>query len=186
MIYPIVSFGNPILRIKCKNISNNFDDLQSLLSNMWETMYDAKGVGLAAPQINKSIRLFIIDTHPFFEDDNPIEGFPLKKVFINARILNEEGESWLFNEGCLSIPDVREDVNRKPKITIEYYDENFNKHIDTYSGLTARVIQHEYDHIEGVLFIDKISTLRKRMIKGKLKDITNGKVKVNYLMRFPK
>lgn len=186
MIYPIVSFGNPILRIKCKNISNNFDDLQSLLSNMWETMYDAKGVGLAAPQINKSIRVFIIDTHPFFEDDNSIEGFPLKKVFINAKILNEEGESWLFNEGCLSIPDVREDVNRKPKITIEYYDENFNKHIDTFSGLTARVIQHEYDHIEGVLFIDKISTLRKRMIKGKLKDITNGKVKVNYLMRFPK
>ena len=186
MIYPIVSFGNPILRIKCKNISNNFDDLQSLLSNMWETMYDSNGVGLAAPQINKSIRVFIIDTNPFFQDDNTIDELPLKKVFINAKILNEEGETWLFNEGCLSIPDVREDISRKPKITIEYYDENFNKHIDTYSGLTARVIQHEYDHIEGVLFIDKISALRKRMIKGRLKDIANGKIKVNYLMRFPK
>ena len=187
MILPIISFGNSVLRVKCLNISENYPDLDDLLSNMWETMYASRGVGLAAPQINKKIRLFIIDTHPFYEDeDEKIEGDPVKKVFINAKIIEEEGTSWIFNEGCLSIPDIREDVNRKPKITIEYYDENFKKHIDIYSGLTARVIQHEYDHIEGVLFIDKISPLRKRMIKGRLNDIRNGKVNVNYLMRFPK
>lgn len=186
MILPIISFGNSVLRTKCKNISKDYKDLDDLLSNMWETMYASRGVGLAAPQINNPIRVFIIDTQPFYDDEEEkIEGNPLKKVFINAKIINEEGDSWLFNEGCLSIPDIREDISRKSTIKIEYFDENFNKHIDTYDGLTARVIQHEYDHIEGVLFIDKISPLRKRMIKGRLNDISKGKVRVNYLMRFP-
>lgn len=185
MILPIIAFGSEILRKKCAEISSDYPSLDSLLFDMWETMYAASGVGLAAPQINKAIRLFLIDTSPFFEDNqNHFQDNPVKKVFINARIIDEDGEPCLFNEGCLSIPEIREDVNRNPILTIEYFDENFKKHIDTFSGLTARVIQHEYDHIEGVLFVDKISPLRKRMIKGKLIDIQKGKVNVNYKMRF--
>jgi len=151
---------------------------------MWETMYEAHGVGLAAPQINKGIRLFLIDTTPFIDDEEETEEVIVKKVFINAIIIEETGEDRDFNEGCLSIPDVREDVSRKSTITIEYMDENFKKHTDTYDGITARIIQHEYDHIDGILFIDKISALRKRMIKGKLIDISKGKVNVSYKMRF--
>ena len=149
-------------------------------------MHEAHGVGLAAPQINKAIRLFLIDTTPFVDDEEETEEVIVKQAFINARILEEVGDQWDFNEGCLSIPDVREDISRKPSITIEYFDENFEKHTDTYDGLTARVIQHEYDHIQGVLFTDKISALRKRMIKGKLMDISKGKVDVSYKMRFPR
>ena len=183
MILPIVAVGSPILRKKSVNISIDYPDLEVLLENMKETMHEAHGVGLAAPQINKSIRLFLIDTTPFVDEEDTEEVI-VKKVFINAKIIKETGEVWSFNEGCLSIPDVREDISRKPSITIEYFDENFEKHIDVFNGLTARVIQHEYDHIQGILFTDKISALRKRMIKGKLLDISKGKVNVTYKMRF--
>ena len=186
MILPIVAFGSPILRKKCIDISPDYPELEMLLDNMKETMHEAHGVGLAAPQINKAIRLFLIDTTPFVDDEKETEEVIVKQVFINARILEEVGEEWNFNEGCLSIPDIREDISRKPSITIEYFDDNFEKHTDTYDGLTARVIQHEYDHIDGVLFTDKISALRKRMIKGKLMDISKGKVDVSYKMRFPR
>ena len=186
MILPIVAFGSPVLRKKCVDISPDYPELEMLLDNMRETMHEAHGVGLAAPQINKAIRLFLIDTTPFFDDEEETEEVIVKQVFINAKILKETGKEWDFNEGCLSIPDVREDISRKPSITIEYFDENFKKHTDTYDGLTARVIQHEYDHIQGVLFTDKISALRKRMIKGKLLDISKGKVDVSYKMRFPR
>ena len=183
MILPIVAFGSPILRNKCSNITPDFPNLDVLLKNMWETMYEASGVGLAAPQINKSINLFIIDTTPFINENNDVKEKAVKKVFINAKITAEKGEEWNFNEGCLSIPELREDITRRASITIEYVDEYFNKHIDTFDGLVARVIQHEYDHINGILFTDRLSQLRKRMIKGKLIDISNGKVKVNYKMR---
>ncbi len=185
MILPIVAFGSPILREKCKEIDKGYSNLSSLIKNMFETMYEASGVGLAAPQINKIIKLFIIDTTPFTEEeDSKVQA--TKEVFINAKIILEEGEEWLFNEGCLSIPEIREDILRKPKITIEYYDKDFNKNIKTFDGITARVIQHEYDHTEGILFTDKISALRKRMLKGKLNDISKGEINVGYKMRFPK
>ena len=184
MILPIVAFGSPILRKMCSDISPDYPEFDTILANMWETMYEANGVGLAAPQVNKRIRLFLIDTTPFFDDEEEIKEVIVKQAFINARILEESGEDWKFNEGCLSIPDLREDVIRKSTITIEYMDENFEKHTATYDGLTARVIQHEYDHINGILFTDKLTALRKRMIKGKLMDISKGKVNANYKMRF--
>ena len=185
MILPITAFGASVLRKQCVNITADYPNLDSLLVNMWETMYAASGVGLAAPQINKAIRLFLIDTTPFLDNEGEgLEEKVVKKVFINANIIEEKGVDWVFNEGCLSIPEIREDVVRKPSITIEYFDECFKKHIDVFDGVTARVIQHEYDHINGVLFTDKISALRKRMIKGKLMDIRKGKVSVNYKMRF--
>jgi peptide deformylase len=183
MILPIVAFGAPILRKKCVDITPGYPELETLLANMWETMYKASGVGLAAPQINKAIRLFLIDTTPFV-DEEETEEVIVKQTFINARIIEEIGEDWDFNEGCLSIPDVREDVSRKSTVKIEYMDENFKKHTTTFDGLTARVIQHEYDHIDGILFTDKISALRKRMIKGKLMDISKGKVNAAYKMTF--
>ncbi len=190
MILPIVAYGDPVLKKVGVDITNEYPKLEDLLSNMFETMYNAFGVGLAAPQIGLAIRLFLVDTTPFSEDDelseeeqNSLKDF--KKVFINAKILKEEGDEWTFNEGCLSIPDVREDVFRQPKITIEYFDENFKKHTEEFEGLVARVIQHEYDHIEGVLFTDKLSTLKKRLIKGKLGNISKGKINVDYRMRFP-
>ena len=184
MILPIVAFGSPILRKMCSDISPDYPEFDIILANMWETMYEANGVGLAAPQVNKGIRLFLIDTTPFFDDEDEINEVIVKQAFINARILDESGEEWEFNEGCLSIPDLREDVSRKSTITIEYMDENFEKHTATYDGLTARVIQHEYDHINGILFTDKLTALRKRMIKGKLMDISKGKVNSTYKMRF--
>tara|TARA_B100000767_G_scaffold245353_1_gene244186 strand:- start:312 stop:872 length:561 start_codon:yes stop_codon:yes gene_type:complete len=184
MILPIVAFGSPILRKMCSDISPDYPEFDTFLANMWETMYEANGVGLAAPQVNKGIRLFLIDTTPFFDDEDEINEVIVKQAFINARIIDESGEKWEFNEGCLSIPDLREDVSRKSTITIEYMDENFERHTATYNGLTARVIQHEYDHINGILFIDKLTALRKRMIKGKLMDISKGKVNSTYKMRF--
>lgn len=192
MIYPIVAYGDPVLRKVGINIDKDYPNLNELISNMFETMYRAAGVGLAAPQVGKAIRLFIVETKPFSGDDDeftPEERTQLadfKKVFINAEIVSEEGEEWAFNEGCLSIPKIREDVMRKPKVRIKYYDENFNFFDETYEGLIARVIQHEYDHIEGKLFTDKISPLRRRLIQGKLKSIEKGKVEVGYKMRFPK
>ncbi|MCL4158559.1 UNVERIFIED_CONTAM: hypothetical protein GTU68_031507 [Idotea baltica] len=176
MILPIVAFGDPVLKRIGKDITKDYLKLDELLANMYETMYAAFGVGLAAPQIGLPIRLFLVE-------QELLKGF--KKTFINAKILEEEGDEWAFNEGCLSIPDVREDVFRKPEITIEYFDENFKKHTEKYDGLIARVIQHEYDHIEGVLFTDKLSSLKKRLIKGKLTNISKGKINVDYKMRFP-
>ncbi|MDP5229043.1 MAG: peptide deformylase [Cellulophaga sp.] len=190
MILPIIAYGDPVLRKVGNNISQDYPKLDVLIENMWETMYNASGVGLAAPQIGLPIRLFVIDTTPFSEDEDlspeeqkALNGF--KKVFVNAKIEEETGEEWAFNEGCLSIPDVREDVKRNETIKITYLDENFNEKSDTYSGLLARVIQHEYDHIEGVLFTDKLSSLKKRLIKNRLSNISKGKINVDYRMRFP-
>jgi len=190
MILPIVAYGDPVLKKKCKDIPEDYPKLDELINNMWDTMYHAYGVGLAAPQIGLPIRMFMIDPAPFAEDDEMDKKEKehlnnLKKTFINPQIVEEEGEEWAFNEGCLSIPEVREDVFRKPKITIEYLDENFKSHRETYDGLAARVIQHEYDHIEGILFTDKLSSLKKRLIKGKLNNIAKGKVHADYKMRFP-
>lgn len=190
MILPIVAFGDPVLKKEATPIDVNYPKLNELIENMKETMYNANGVGLAAPQIGLPIRLFLVDTSPFGDDEqlNDQESEALKnfnKTFINAEILKEEGDEWAFNEGCLSIPDVREDVFRKPKVTIQYQDEAFNTHTETYDGLIARVIQHEYDHIEGVLFTDKLSSLKKRLIKGKLNNISKGKIQIDYKMRFP-
>lgn len=190
MILPIVAYGDPVLKKKAKEITSEYPNLKELLENMHETMYNAFGVGLAAPQIGLDIRLFLVDTSPFSEDSvldekerNYLKDF--KRTFINAKILEETGDEWAFNEGCLSIPDVREDVFRKPKITIEYFDENFEKHVESFEGLVARVIQHEYDHIDGILFTDKLSSLKKRLIKGKLNNISKGKISIDYKMRFP-
>ena len=190
MILPIVAYGDPVLRKVAVAIDATYPDLEKLITNMKETMYNASGVGLAAPQIGKAIRLFLIDASPFAEDDDLSEEErtvlkSFNKVFINPKILEEEGEEWIFNEGCLSIPDVREDVSRQPKITIEYQDENFTVHKETLEGLAARVFQHEYDHIEGILFTDKLSTLKKRIIKKKLENISKGKISADYRMRFP-
>ena len=189
MILPIVAYGDPVLKKKAEDIPQDYPNLDSLLANMFETMYNAYGVGLAAPQVGLPIRLFLVDTAPFSDEElseeDQIKLKSFKRVFINAKILNEVGDEWAFNEGCLSIPDVREDVFRKPEITIEYFDENFNKHVETHSGLIARVIQHEYDHIEGVLFTDKLSALKKRLIKGRLAKISKGDINVEYRMRFP-
>ena len=182
MVLPIIAYGAKVLRNACVDIDSSFNELDILLDNMFETMYAASGVGLAAPQINKSLRLFIIDTSPFKDEESP-DHIICKKVFINPRVLSSSGDSWAFNEGCLSIPDVREDVNRLSNINVEYYDEKFNKITESFSGLNARVILHEYDHIEGILFIDKITPLRKRMIKGKLFDISNGKFNSQYNIR---
>jgi peptide deformylase len=191
MILPIVAYGDPVLRKVGKEIDKDYPGLTELIANMKETMYNASGVGLAAPQIGKDIRLFVIDASPFAGDEDLseeerkiLENF--NRVFINPKILSEEGEEWVFNEGCLSIPDVREDVWRQPTITIEYQDEDFNTHTETLTGLAARVFQHEYDHIEGVLFTDKLSSLKKRLIKKKLENISKGKIRADYRMRFPK
>ena len=190
MILPIVAYGDAVLRKKAEDISKDYPKLDELLANMYETMYGAYGVGLAAPQIGLPIRLFLVDTEPFSEDKDftkeeqeQLKNF--KRTFINAKILEETGDEWAFNEGCLSIPDVREDVFRKPKIKIEYQDENFSTHTEEFDGLIARVIQHEYDHIEGILFTDKLSTLKKRLIKSRLANISKGNIDVDYRMRFP-
>lgn len=190
MILPVVAYGDPVLKKKAKDITPEYPNLKELLDNMYETMYGASGVGLAAPQIGLSIRLFLVDTSPFSEDESYTEEerqqlASFKKTFINAEILEEEGEEWAFSEGCLSIPGINEDVFRPPAVTIKYQDENFDDHTDTYTGLIARVIQHEYDHIEGVLFTDKLSSLKKRLIKGKLTNISKGKCSAEYRMRFP-
>ena len=191
MILPIVAYGDPVLRKIGKDIDSTYPELSKLIENMWETMYKAEGVGLAAPQIGKDIRLFIVDTVPFSQDEDLEEEeraylATYKKVFINATILKEEGEEWAFTEGCLSIPNIREDVNRNEKVTIEYLDENFKEHTEILDGLVARVVQHEYDHIEGILFTDKLSSLKKRLLKKKLENITKGIVDVDYKMKFPK
>ncbi len=183
MKLPIISYGDPILKRKGEAIEKDYPGLQQLIADMFETMYAASGVGLAAPQIGRSIRLFVIDASPYKEDEPGLADF--KKVFINAELLEEEGDKWLFNEGCLSIPEVREDISRYPTIRIRYLDENWVEHEEVLGGLAARITQHEYDHIEGKLFTDKLSPLRKAMIKSKLDSISRGQVKVEYKMKFP-
>jgi peptide deformylase len=182
MIYPIVAYGDPVLKKVAQNIDPDDTklDLPKLIADMYETMYQASGVGLAAPQIGLGIRLFIIDTDRMEDDEAG-----MKKVFINAQIMDEEGEKWAFQEGCLSIPNIREDVYRKPKIRIKYFDENWLEHNETYEGIAARVIQHEYDHIEGKLFTDHLSSFKKTLLKSKLANISKGNVKVDYRMKFP-
>jgi peptide deformylase len=191
MILPIVVYGDPVLRKTGIEIDKNYPQLDKLIADMFETMYNAGGVGLAAPQIGKAIRLFIVDTEPFAsnEDDEDDEEFTkeerkqlkeFKQIFINAEIIEETGDEWKFNEGCLSIPRIREDVSRASTVTIKYVDEQFKEHIETYEGLIARVIQHEYDHIEGKLFTDKISALRRKLLSGKLNDISKGKIRADY------
>jgi peptide deformylase len=190
MILPIVAYGDPVLKKKAKNIAAEHPNFKEILENMWETMYNANGLGLAAPQVGLPIRLFLVDTSPFADDPDYTEEEAkklgeFKRAFINAEIVEENGEEWPFNEGCLSIPNVTEDVFRKEEVVLRYLDENFVEHTETFNGLIARVIQHEYDHIEGVLFTDKISSLKKRLIKGRLTNISKGKTDVSYRMRFP-
>lgn len=183
MIYPIVAYGDPVLRKKAAPIERSYPELDKLVDHMFKTMYHSSGVGLAAPQIGLSIRLFVIDASPFKDEDPATEGF--KRVFINAEILDEQGDKKRFNEGCLSIPGIRGDVERKPKVTIRYQDLNFDTHTETYEGIHARIIQHEYDHIEGILFIDHFPPIKRSLLKGRLNDISRGKTDADYKMRFP-
>lgn len=183
MILPIRAFGDPVLRKVCVDIDNTYPELDTLIQNMYETMDESSGVGLAAPQIGLPIRLFVIDSTGMYDKNN--KG-GVRKVFINAKIMAETEKPWSFEEGCLSIPHIRENVERKGKIKIQYLDENFVAHEDVFDDMTARVIQHEYDHIEGILFIDYISSLKRRLIKGKLNDISKGNISVDYRMKFPK
>ena len=186
MILPVIAFGDPVLRKVGVDISSDYPQLPTLISDMFETMYHAHGVGLAAPQVGLAIRLFVIDASPFDEDeeDKPKQ-LNFKKVFINAEILGESGAEWSFSEGCLSIPEVREEVSRKSVIKIRYQDENFKTFEETYDGILARIIQHEYDHIEGKLFVDKISPIKKRLIVKKLDAITKGIIRPEYKMKYP-
>ena len=193
MILPILAYGDPILKKECDEIGKDYPKLSDLISDMFETMYKAKGVGLAAPQIGKNIRLFIVDGSPFAEKEEGEEDDPLaegiedfKKVFINPIIEEEDGKEWPFQEGCLSIPKIRENVSRKPDIVVSYYDENWVLHEEKFSGYAARIIQHEYDHIEGVLFTDYLSPLKRKLLKKKLNNITNGLIEIEYKMSFPK
>ncbi|MGZ3955010.1 MAG: peptide deformylase [Flavisolibacter sp.] len=194
MILPIIAYGHPVLRKVARDIDETYSDLPKLIEDMWETMYASNGVGLAAPQVNKDIRLFVMDSAQIFanmdEDERQEENYPdapgTKQVFINAHVVEEIGDDWLYNEGCLSIPKIREDIYRAEEVTITYLDENFRQHRKTFSGITARIILHEYDHIEGKLFIDHISPLKRKLLRRKLEDITKGKVSVDYKMAFPK
>jgi len=184
MKFPIIAYGDPVLRRKATPIEpEEYPHIRELIENMFETMYAAHGVGLAAPQIGLSIRLFVVDASPFAEEDETLAGF--KKAFINAQVLEETGEEWPFNEGCLSIPDIREDVYRCKHVRLSYYDENWKHYEETFTGMAARIIQHEYDHTDGKLFTDKLSPLRKRLIEKKLNDISRGIVDVEYKMKFP-
>ena len=184
MIYPVVIYGSPVLRKVAKEIDKEYPELDKFIEDMWETMYQSDGLGLAAPQVGKSIRLFVIDGAPLEEDNPDLKDF--KKVFINAEIVEKDGDNITVNEGCLSIPLLREDVVRPSKIRMEYYDENFNFYDEWFEGMAARVIQHEYDHTEGILFTDKVAPIKKRLLKGKLQAITKGKFKVDYKVKLLK
>jgi len=193
MILPIVAYGHPVLRKVAKDIDETYPDLPKLIEDMWETMYASNGVGLAAPQINRDIRLFVVDSSQIFlnmDEDDREEAYPddpgIKQVFINAHIVEEAGEDWAYNEGCLSIPKIREDIYRAEEVTLEFMDEHFNKQRKTFNGITARVILHEYDHIDGKLFIDHITPLKRKLLKRKLDDISKGAIRVDYKMLFPK
>ncbi|MBK8956281.1 MAG: peptide deformylase [Saprospiraceae bacterium] len=181
MILPIVLYGNPVLKTPAKEVQNEYKDLRDLLNNMWDTMYHAKGVGLAAPQIGLSIRIFIVDSTAYYDKSEVHKG--IKKVFINPKIIHEEGISWGFEEGCLSIPKINAEVLRKPVLKIRYQDELFQWKEEEYDDMNARIIQHEYDHIEGILFVEKISAIRKKLIQSKLEKIKRGIVDVKYPVR---
>lgn len=178
MIYPIVLYGDPVLKKPGEDIPQG-EDIKELIADMFETMYTASGVGLAAPQIGKSLRIFVVDSNSMHDEGET----GIRKAFINPEILEQEGEPWVFEEGCLSIPGIREDVKREPWIKIRYYDEDWNEHVEEYDDIDARVIQHEYDHIEGILFTDYISSFKKRLLKGKFADISKGKVDADYRVR---
>lgn len=192
MILPIVAYGSPILRTVSKEITTDYPDLQKFIDDMWETMYASNGVGLAAPQVNRDIRIFVMDSAQIFENQEEDEKgrYPdepgIKRVFINPKIKSLNGNEWVYNEGCLSIPKIREDISRNEQVTLDYQDESFEKHTETFNGLTARIILHEYDHIEGKLFIDYLKPLKRKMMTGKLNDISKGKIKVDYKMTFTK
>ncbi|WP_153799629.1 peptide deformylase [Foetidibacter luteolus] len=192
MILPIVAYGAPVLRKTAQDIDKDYPNLQKFIEDMWETMYASNGVGLAAPQVNRDVRIFVMDSSQIFEgqEEQDKGKYPdepgIKKVFINPHAVELEGEEWSYNEGCLSIPKIREDVMRPESVTLEYVDENFEPHTETFHGLTARIIQHEYDHLEGKLFIDYMKPFRRKMLQGKLTDITKGKIKVDYKMTFSK
>jgi len=192
MILPIVAYGHPVLRKVSQDIDPDYPHLNRLIEDMWETMYSSNGVGLAAPQVNKDIRLFIVDSHQIFQNMEPDERkeYPddpgIKQIFINAHITEINGGKWTYNEGCLSIPKIREDIVRNETVTLEYQDENFKSHVTTFKGITARIILHEHDHLEGKLFIDYLPPLKRKLMKGKLDDISKGKVNVDYKMVFPK
>lgn len=192
MILPIVAYGSPILRKRATDITKDYDKLNELLANMWETMYYSNGVGLAAPQINKDIRIFVVDSSAIFENLEPEERMKytdapgVKRVFINPIVNNFSGENWNYNEGCLSIPKIREDIMRPEVVTLSYLNENFEPQKETFTGITARVIQHEYDHLEGKLFIDYLKPLKKKLLQSKLNDISKGKTKTDYRMIYPK
>jgi peptide deformylase len=181
-VLPIVAYGHPVLKKRAKEIERDHPGLERLIADMYATLAAAQGVGLAAPQVNESIRLFITDGKGYEKEEPTLQDF--RKVFINPTVVEESGDEWPFNEGCLSIPGIREDVNRKPRLRIRYVDENWNERDEVYEGIAARIIQHEYDHIEGVLFTDHLSAFRKRLLKGKLTDISKGKVEVEYKMKF--
>ena len=189
MLLPIIAYGHPVLKRKAEVINKDYPKLLELIDDMFETMYNANGVGIAAPQIGLSIRLFIVDTNPFSEDEtlsdeerSQLKSF--KKIFINPEILDQNGDEWSFEEGCLSIPNIRESVFRQESIKVQYFDENFTQHIESYDGLLARVIQHEHDHIEGILFTDKLSSFKKQLLKKKLLKISSGKLSFDYEMQF--
>ncbi|MDP4246107.1 MAG: peptide deformylase [Bacteroidota bacterium] len=192
MILPIVAYGSPVLRVVCKDITPDYTDLARFIVDMWETMYSSSGVGLAAPQVNKDIRLFVVDSSQIFagQDEGDKGRYPdepgIRQVFINAHITEVDGEEWSYNEGCLSIPKIREDIYRSEEVTLDYVDEHFEPHTTTFHGLTARVILHEYDHIEGKLFIDYLKPLKRKLLKSKLDDITRGRISVDYKMAFPR
>lgn len=192
MILPIVAYGAPVLRKVCVDVTPDYDNLNKLIEDMWETMYASNGVGLAAPQVNRGIRLFVIDSKQIFanqeeEDKGKYPDEPgVKRVFINAHVKELDGNDWSYNEGCLSIPKIREDIMRPEEVVIEYADENFEPRTDKFVGITARIIQHEYDHIEGKLFIDYLKPLKKKMLQGKLNDISKGKLKMDYKMMYAK
>lgn len=192
MILPIVAYGTPILRMVGKDIAPDHPGLAQLIEDMWETMYSSSGVGLAAPQVNRDIRLFVMDSQQIFDnlEENEKDKYPdgpgIKQVFINAHIIALNGAEWPYNEGCLSIPKIREDIYRNEEATLEYMDEQFEPHTSTFNGITARIILHEYDHIEGKLFIDYLKPLKRKLLKGKLDDITKGRISVDYKMSFPR
>jgi len=184
MILPIYAYGQTVLKKEAEPIDPDFPELEELIDNMWETMYQAQGVGLAAPQIGRSIRLFVVDTIQLMEEGKEEEG--IKQVFINAEKIEEAGEPWSYEEGCLSIPEVRGDVDRPPQLRLRYQDENFDTHERVFTGMNARVIQHEYDHIDGILFIEHLKPIKRRLVKRRLENIRKGKVKVEYRMKFPR
>ena len=181
MIYPVTVFGDPVLRKKAEPITKDFQDLKGFIQNMFDTMYNSDGVGLAAPQVGQAVRIFVIDSD--IDDEDELPG--IKKAFINPEIVEKSGDEWIMNEGCLSLPEIREDVLRPETVKIKYMDEEFNEHIETYSGFTSRVIQHEYDHLEGVMFVDYLNPLRKRILKSKLSAISKGKVIPKYRIKVP-